>query len=466
MGSRSYRDSNPKWVSLQFTDLLGQLREVIVSGKEMTEENINEGFSKLDGSSIPGFMGIEESDMVLKPDMSTAKKLPWKPDTQRIINDIYYNRDRQRFEKDPRYTAQKADADTNNLGYHLFYGPEMEFFIVDNFKFDNATPSSGLGYKIYSSENPATGTAPTIPYKAGYYATQPSDKTYGVRSKIAEMLSNDFDFKIEAAHHEVATNGQVEIDFRFGKLLDTADKVQTLKYVARNVAYMDGKIATFLPKPFFGDNGSGMHVNLSFWDTKDSANLFYDKDDSYAQLSQLGRYAVGGILYHSPALSAIVSPTTNSYRRLTPGFEAPIYIAWGRANRSAIIRVPAYKMNMLTTKRLEYRAPDTSANPYLVFSAVAMAAMDGVINKREPGDPVNKSIYKMSRQEIRDAGIKELPKNLEDALSALDSDRQFLHSVFSDSLLDTYININLAEARDINRYPNPVEIERLISRGI
>ena len=253
MDSRSYGYSNPKWVSLQFTDLFGQLREVIVSGKEMTEENINEGFSKLDGSSIPGFMGIEESDMVLKPDMSTAKRLPWKPDTQRIINDIYYNRDRQRFEKDPRYTAQKTDTDTNDLGYHLFYGPEMEFFIVDSFKFDNAIPSSGLGYKIYSSENPATGTAPTVPYKAGYYATQPFDKTYSVRSKIAEMLSDDFDFKIEAAHHEVATNGQVEIDFRFGKLLDTADKVQTLKYVAKNVAYMDGKIATFLPKPFFGD---------------------------------------------------------------------------------------------------------------------------------------------------------------------------------------------------------------------
>ncbi len=466
MPTEDLRSSGRKWVSLQFTDLSGQLREVIISEAELTDENKREGFSKLDGSSIPGFAGIEESDMVLKPDMSTESTLPWAKHTRRLINDIYYNRDRQRFEKDPRYVAQATEIKSGGLGYTLYYGPEMEFFILDGFKFDNATPSTGLGYKLYSSENPVSGNAPSIPYKGGYYVTQPMDKTYSVRSKIIDTLSSDFGFNIEAAHHEVATNGQVEIDFKFGTLVETADRVQTLKYVSRNIASQEGKIATFMPKPFFGDNGSGMHVNMSFWDSKKTTNLFYDKDDEYAQLSQIGRYAVGGILYHSQALSAIVSQTTNSYRRLTPGFEAPIYIAWGRANRSAIVRVPAYKMDMLITKRLEYRAPDPSANPYLAFSAVAMAAIDGVTKKIEPGDPVNRSIYKMSRQEVKELGIKELPRNLEDALGALESDNDFLRPVFAKPLIDTYIDISLSEARDLNRYPSPVEVERLLSKGI
>ncbi len=449
-----------KWVALQFTDISGRLREVIVPSSQMTKENIETGFSKLDGSSIPGFMGIEESDMVLTPVMDTEKRLPWKPDTSRVLNKISYAGGSKRFEKDPRYVAEKTESVINDMGYSGFFGPEVEFFIIDGFAFHNQTPSTGLGYSLRSEENPSIGSSPAIGYKEGYYSSQPIDRTYDTRSKIVEALQDSFGFDIEASHHEVATNGQVEINFRFGRLVDTADMVQTLKYAARNIAHADGKHASFVPKPFFGDNGSGMHVNTSL-SGKDGKNAFYDAEDDYAQLSQLGRYAVGGIMQHADALSAIVSPTTNSYRRLTPGFEAPVYIAWGRSNRSAIVRVPSYKKDMEKTKRIEYRAPDPSANPYLALSAIALAEIDGIRKKIDPSDPINKSIYRLSKEEIKKLGVKQLPSSLEQALDSLESDNAFLKGVFTEPLLETYIEMHRNEARELNRYPSPVEIERL-----
>jgi len=256
----------------------------------------------------------------------------------------------------------------------------------------------------------------------------------------------------------VATAGQGEIDFRFSTLVDTADKVQTLKYVGKNVAASKGLVMTFMPKPMFGDNGTGMHTHFSLWTSDGKKNLMYDPSDEYAELSQTGRYVVGGVLHHARALSAIVSPTTNSYRRLIPGFEAPVYLAWSKGNRSAVIRVPSYYRGMEVAKRIEYRAPDPSTNPYLAFSAILMAALDGVNKKMDPGDPVDENIYHLTPERRKQLDIRELPRSLDEALDELESDMEFLKPVFNSSILDTYISLKRDETRALAQYPHPMEM--------
>jgi len=453
------KKNNVRWVDLQFTDVPGRLQHITIPANEFTEESFKTGFGKLDGSSIKGFTTIYESDMVLTPVANTMALIPWTPGVARVITQVYWGGGRGRFERDPRYIAETAEQFQQNEGYISYFGPELEFFIFDKIEMDIALPQSGTGYKIYAREAPWSKNGGfVIRYKEGYYPAPPVDQVMDIRIEAINTLVDYFGFTIEATHHEVATAGQGEIDFRFSTLTDTADKVQTLKYVVKNVAAKHGMTATFMPKPMYGDNGTGMHTHFSLWTKDGKKNLMYDPNDEYAELSQIGRYIVGGLLEHGRALSAIVSPTTNSYRRLVPGFEAPVYLVWSKSNRSAAIRIPAYYKGMEKAKRLEYRPPDPSTNPYLAFSAILMAAIDGIKKKIDPGDPVDENIYHMSEEKKKQLKIRELPRSLDEALDELESDNEFLKPVFNSSLLSTYIDLKREEAKTLQQYPHPMEI--------
>jgi glutamine synthetase len=452
------KENNLGWVDLQFTDLPGRLHHITIPSTDVELESFKNGFGKLDGSSIRGFTEIFESDMVLMPIADTASLVPWSAGVMRILTDVYWGGGKGRFERDPRGVANTAEKFQEERGYKSFFGPELEFFLFDKVDLDVATPQSGTGYKIHARESPWEGSGSfVIRYKEGYYPAPPVDKLMDVRVEIVDTLVKYFGFIIEATHHEVATAGQGEIDFRFSTLTETADKVQTLKYVTKNIAAKHGLTATFMPKPIYGDNGTGMHTHFSLW-SKDGKNLMFDPNDDYAEISQTGRYVIGGILHHARALSAIASPSVNSYRRLVPGFEAPVYTAWSRGNRSAIIRVPSYFRGIEKAKRIEYRAPDPSTNPYLLFSAVLMAALDGVNKKMDPGDPVDENIYHLTPEKRREKGIRELPRSLDEALDELESDKEFLKPVFSNSIIDTYIDLKRQEAKTLQMYPHPMEL--------
>ncbi|MBP1357039.1 MAG: type I glutamate--ammonia ligase [Sulfolobus sp.] len=452
------KDNKIRWVDLQFTDLPGRLQHITIPANEFTEESFKTGFGKLDGSSIKGFTSIYESDMVLTPVPTTMALVPWNEGVARVITQVHWGGGKGRFERDPRHIAEEAEKKQSDEGYISYFGPELEFFVFDKVDLDVATPQSGTGYKIYAREAPWSKNGSfIIRYKEGYYPAPPVDQLMDIRLETINILTDYFGFIIEAAHHEVATAGQGEIDFKYSTLVDTADKVQTLKYVLKNVAAKHGMIATFMPKPMFGDNGTGMHTHFSLW-TKDGKNLMYDPNDEYAELSQIGRYIVGGILEHGRALSAIASPTVNSYRRLIPGFEAPIYLVWSKSNRSAAIRIPSYYRGMEKAKRLEYRPPDPSSNPYLTFSAILMAALDGIKKKIDPGDPVDENVYHMSSERKKQLNIKEMPRSLEEALDELESDNEFLKPVFNSSILSTYIDLKRDESRTLQQYPHPMEL--------
>ena len=447
-----------EWVDLQFTDLLGSLQHITIPAKDFDEESFTVGFGKLDGSSIKGFTSIHESDMILKPVASTIAVVPWSRNMGRILCNVFIGAGAGRFERDPRHIAETAEEHAKKLGYKGFFGPEPEFFIFDSVDVNASTPHSGTGYSIHAREAPWEGKGGSIKFKEGYYPAPPKDQLMEIRHEIVEVLTKTFGFQIEAHHHEVATAGQGEIDFRFSTLVDTGDKLQTLKYVVKNIASQHGLAATFMPKPMYGDNGTGMHTHLSLWDAEGKRNLMYDPNDAYAEISQTARYAIGGILEHARAMSAIVSPTPNSYRRLIPGFEAPVYLAWSKANRSAIVRVPSYYKGKEATKRIEYRAPDPTSNPYLTFSALLCAALDGIAKKIDPGDPLEENIFHLSQARRRELKIRELPRSLDEALDEIESDHAFLKPVFSQSIIDTFIELKRDETRNLAMYPHPMEL--------
>lgn len=454
-----FKEKEIRWVDLHFTDLLGTIHHVTIPSSDFTEDSFKEGFGKLDGSSIRGFTSIFESDMILMPIRETIRPIPWTPNVARVICEVHWGGKKGRYEKDPRSIADSAEKLQKELGYKSFFGPELEFFLFDRVDMDVSNPQSGTGYKIQAREAPwgNQGTF-VVRFKEGYYPAPPIDKMMDLRLEIVNSLVRDFGFAVEAHHHEVATAGQAEIDFKFSTLADSADKVQTLKYVAKNIAAKNNMTATFMPKPFFGDNGSGMHVHMSLWSADGSKNLMYDPSDPYAELSQVGRYAAGGLLKHARALSAIVSPTVNSYRRLIPGFEAPVYLAWSKSNRSAVVRVPAYHKGIENTKRIEYRAPDASSNPYLTFSAMLCAAIDGIKSKTEPGEAVEENIYHISAEKRKDLGIREIPRSLDEALDELEADSNFLKPVFNSQIIDQYVELKRSEARTMAMYPHPMEM--------
>ena len=423
-----------KWVDLQVTDLSGKLHHVTIHISLVDEESLERGFGKLDGSSVAGFSTIDDSDLVLKPVPETYAVLPWHESTARFLTQVYWNLGRGRFERDPRLVSERVEELLASEGLKAYTSVEPEFFIFDGIEFGVSMGESY--YRIYSSE--ATWSKDeykgirTRP-KKGYYPAPPQDQLMDIRQEIATTLREYFNVPAEVHHHEVATGGQAEINFRHGSPTQTADRLQTLKYVAKMVAHKHGKVATFMPKPVLDDNGSGMHTHVSIW--RGDENLFYDPDDDYAEISQYARYFIGGIIEHGRALSAILSPTTNSYKRLVPGFEAPVYLAWSKANRSAAIRIPVYYKGDAKSKRIEYRSPDPSANPYLGLAAIILAGLDGVKKKLDPGDPVDENIYLMTPEKRRSLGIKSLPGSLEEALQELETDHEFLKPAFSDSII-------------------------------
>ena len=450
-----------KFIDLQFTSLPGRFHHTTISADTFTPDQMEDGLPKLDGSSIVGFTSIHDSDLILKPDPSTFAVIPWIEDkkTARLLCDVYWGGGRGRLESDPRGICQKAEKYVTTQGFdYSSWGPEVEFFVFDKVHWDVLTPYKGQSYSIESVEAPWSqeGTGYPMGLQEGYYPSTPSDTLTPFRNECVDILNNSFGILCDNHHHEVATAGQCEIDIKYDYMTNSADGAQSYKYVVRNVAQKFGKVATMMPKPISMDSGSGMHTNVSLW--KNDKNAFYDKDEPL-ELSQDGRYFCGGIMNHSKALTAITNPTTNSYHRLVPGYEAPVYIAWSSSNRSATIRIPAHFIGekYAFMKRLEYRVPDPASNAYLVFSAVLAAGLDGIKKKMDPGDPVQEDIYKMTKAERKKRGIDTLPANLGRALDELESDRKFLSPIISTPVLDKIIDLERRDQREIAIRPHPHE---------
>ena len=457
-------------IDLKFCDLPGTWQHFTVPLVEYEEKLFQEG-TGFDGSSIRGFQQIHESDMLVVPDPTTAMLDPFTTmPTLSLICDIVDPSTTKAYGRDPRLIAKKAEAflKESGVGDVSFWGPELEFFIFDSVRFDQNAHSgyyfvdsdegiwnSGSQFGPDEGSNLAKGPnlGNKIRHKEGYFPVPPMDTQQDIRSEMVELMV-EAGIHIEKHHHEVATAGQAEIDMRFDSLLNMADKVLTYKYLVKNVAREHGKVATFMPKPLFGDNGTGMHVHQSVW--KGGVNQFY-ADQGYANLSTFALHYIGGLLKHAPALLAFCAPTTNSYKRLVPGFEAPVNLAYSMRNRSACARIPAYFPHP-AAKRVEFRCPDPTANPYLAFSAMLMAGIDGVINQIDPGQPLDKDIYNMSAEES--AGIQQVPGSLEEALNALKNDHEFLlrGDVFTKDLVDTWIDYKTEREVDALRLrPHPYE---------
>ena len=450
-----------KFVDLQFTGLTGRFHHTTISANTFTPEQMKDGLPKLDGSSIIGFTSIDDSDLVLKPDPNTFAQIPWLTEnkTARLLCDVYWGSGRGRLSRDPRNIAQKAEEYIKSQGFeNSAWGPEVEFFVFDQIHWDVLTPYKGQSYSIESKEAPWSqeGTGYPMGLQEGYYPSTPSDTLTPFRNECVNILNTNFGILCDNHHHEVATAGQCEIDIKYDYLTNAADATQSYKFVVRNVAQKYGKVATMMPKPISMDAGSGMHTNVSLWKGKE--NAFFDPNDP-DELSQTARYFCGGIMNHARALSAICNPTTNSYHRLVPGYEAPAYIAWSSSNRSAIVRVPKHfkGVGYSYLKRLEFRAPDPSSNPYLVFAAVTAAGMDGIKKKTDPGDQVKDDIFKMTKSERKKKGIGVLPASLGEALDELESDKKFLTSIFSDDVIDTIISLGRRDQREISIRPHPHE---------
>jgi glutamine synthetase len=449
---------NARQIDIRFTDLPGLNQHISYPISMLDENSFEDGFG-IDGSSIRGWAAINESDMLLIPDPATAFLDPFaETRTVVMIGDIIDPITRQHYDRDPRWIARKAELHLRNSGLAdtAYFGAEAEFFIFDNIRFDQ-TPNSGFyfidaeeGRWNSGREHNNLGYRPR--YKEGYFPVPPTDHYQDLRSEMVSTMI-ECGLNIECHHHEVASGGQCEIDQRFDTLVKSADNMMLYKYIVRNVAYQYGKTVTFMPKPIFGDNGSGMHTHQSLW----SAGKPLFAGDSYAGLSQMALWYIGGLLRHARALSAIIAPTTNSYKRLVPGYEAPVNLAYSRRNRSAAVRIPMYS-NSPKTKRVEFRPPDPACNPYLGFAAMMMAGLDGIVNRLDPGEPLDKDIYDLSPEEMKK--VPSMPASLDEALTCLEEDHSFLTKgdVFSEELIETFVTYKRkAEAEAVRLRPHPYE---------
>ncbi len=447
-----------KMVDIKFVDTFGTWQHFSMPIAELSVESFAEGLG-FDGSSIRGWKSIEASDMLAMPDPATAFIDPFcAVPTLSLTCTISDTITREPYNRDPRGIAQKAERHLVSTGIadEAFFGPEAEFFIFDNVQFDSK--SNGTFYSVDSVEgvwNTGREEAPNLGYKIrhkeGYFPVAPADTQQDIRTEMV-LTMEELGLKIERQHHEVATAGQAEIDYRFATLVRAADAMMVYKHVVKNTARKHGKTATFLPKPLFGDNGSGMHTHQSLW--KKGKPLFAGKE--YGGLSQLALYYVGGLLKHARALCAICNPTTNSYKRLVPGFEAPVNLAYSARNRSAAVRIPTYSENP-KAKRIEYRPPDPAANPYLAFAALLMAGLDGIQNKIEPGEPLDKNIYELPPEELKK--VPNVAGSLSEALDCLEKDHDFLlkGEVFTADFLEMWITTKRKEHDALRIRPHPYE---------
>ena len=453
------KENSVKMVDLRFMDFPGLWQHFSVPASELNEGSFEDGYG-FDGSSIRGWQPIHASDMLVIPDAATAKIDPFfQEPTLVLICNIFDPVTHEPYSRDPRHIAQKAEnyLKSSGVGDTAFIGPEAEFFIFDNIRFESNR--NRAFYEIDSIEgtwNTGRDECPNLGYKPrhkeGYFPVPPMDKFQDLRTEMVLTLEQ-LGIDIEAQHHEVATAGQAEIDMRFKPLLQMSDQLMWFKYVLKNVAYRHNHTVTFMPKPLFEDNGTGMHTHLSIW--RDNQPLF--AGDKYAGVSQEALYAIGGILKHARAVCAFSNPTTNSYKRLVPGFEAPVNLAYSSRNRSAAIRIPMYSASP-KAKRLEFRTPDPSCNGYLAFSAILMAAIDGIENKIDPGDPLDKDIYGLPPEEL--AQIPSAPGSLEEALKSLEEDNAFLlkGDVFTEDALQMWIDYKMEkEVNPVKLRPHPHE---------
>ena len=451
--------NNARMVDFKFVDFPGVWQHFSVPVSELDEGSFDSGFG-FDGSSIRGWQPIHASDMLIIPDPKTAVMDPFMQErTLSLICNIVDPITKEPYTRDPRHIAQKAENYLKSTGIAdtAFFGPEAEFFIFDHIAFDQSV-NEGF-YRIDSSEgrwNTGDETSQNLGYKPrykeGYFPVPPTDSQQDLRTEMVLEMEK-VGIHIECQHHEVATAGQAEIDMRFAPLVESGDKLLWFKYIVKNVARRHNKTVTFMPKPLFDDNGSGMHIHVSLWKGNDP--LF--AGDRYGGLSEMAMHFMGGMLKHARALSAICNPTTNSYRRLVPGFEAPINLAYSSRNRSASFRIPMYSSNP-KAKRIEYRTPDPSCNGYMACAAMLMAGLDGVQNKVDPGAPLDKNIYKLSPEELKDVG--KAPASLEEALMALQNDHEFLlkGDVFTQDVIDTWIDYKMEhEVNPIRLRPVPME---------
>jgi glutamine synthetase len=454
------RDRKLQVVDVKFCDLPGTWQHFSIPASALDKDVFREGLG-FDGSSIRGFQAINESDMLLLPDPASAFVDPvLEVPTLSLTCDIYDPITLEPYSRDPRFIAFKAEEylKTTGIATTSCWGPEAEFFIFNSVRYDQ---SAHEGYYHIDSEegvwNTGRNGTPNLGHrprhKEGYFPVPPTDRLQDVRSKIMLALI-EAGIPVEVQHHEVATAGQAEIDIRFGPLVQTGDRLMAYKYIVKNVCHRLGYTATFMPKPLFGDNGSGMHCHQSLWDG--NTPLFFD-ETGYASLSELARWYIGGLILHAPALLALCAPTTNSYRRLVPGFEAPVNLMYSARNRSAICRIPMYS-NSPKAKRVEFRAPDPTANPYLAFAAMLMAGLDGIQRKLEPPMPIDEDLYELHDE--RKAAIKTVPGSLAEALDALENDHAFLlkGDVFTADVIETWISMKRSkDVAAVNLRPHPYE---------
>ncbi len=456
------KDEGIENIDVRFCDLPGVMQHFTVPAAAFGPEVFEDGLA-FDGSSITGFQKIHESDMALLPDPSTAFVDPFRVSKTLVVNFFVHDPiTKEPYSRDPRNIAKKAEAylASTGIGDTAFFAPEAEFYVFDDVRFD--TKANGSFYEI-DSEAGAWNTGRVeeggnrgykVKYKGGYFPVSPVDHFGELRDEIVAHMER-LGMQTERAHHEVGTAGQAEINWRFDTMLASADKVMLFKYLVKNTAWVNGKTATFMPKPIFGDNGSGMHVHSSLW--SNGTPLFYD-DNGYGQLSDVARWYIGGILKHAPALLAFTNPSVNSYHRLVPGFEAPVNLVYSARNRSACMRIPLTGSNP-KAKRVEFRCPDPSSNPYLAFAAMLLAGIDGIQNRIEPPEPIDKDLYELPPEEH--AQVAQVPASLDAALEALEADQEFLlqGDVFTPDLIETWIELKRAEIDAIRQRPHPYEFD-------
>ncbi len=453
------KDKNIQFVDMKFMDFPGQWQHFTVPVSQFDAGSFEDGFG-FDGSSLRGWKAINESDMLIIPDAETMFFDPFiEAPTISLICDVYEPATKEKYSRCPRNIVQKAQAFLVSTGIAdtVYFGPEAEFFIFDDVRFDSKP--NGCFYMVDSVEgrwNSGKEEAPNLGYKPrykeGYFPVPPTDHLMDLRNEMVQNLI-ECGIDVEAQHHEVASGGQCEIDLRFQPILKAADQLLMFKYIVKNTAHKNGRTVTYMPKPIVGDNGSGMHVHTSLW--KKGKPLF--AGNGYAGLSEMALYFIGGLLKHAASLIAFTNPTTNSFKRLVPGFEAPVNLAYSQRNRSAAIRIPMYS-NSPKAKRVEFRCPDPSSNPYLAFSAILMAGLDGILNRIDPGDPLDKDIYDMAPEELKN--VPSTPGSLNEALKALAEDHEYLlrGDVFTEDVIDTWIKYKVErEIKPMALQPHPYE---------